>query len=570
MGKEKFIDSSILDKAINFATVAHKNTERRGKGVPYIVHPLEVVSIVASLTSDQEILAAAALHDTVEDTSVTLEDIKREFGERVANIVASESDPVIEGKSEEESWKERKQFAIDRLKKLPLESKMVALGDKLSNMRTIHADFDILEDKLWDRFHTKDPRDHEWHYRGLADALSELSDTQPYKEFVDLIDDVFSRAGRFEFKYKIDGFNVSVVGEFNGDNSKKLEREIVEKGNYVFDFSDVTKITFAGIRTLLRMYDRGFKVTIIEAINKVAIMFYRTGTINVIKVNEKFREFDLNHAEISGDGYTAVSYNVDDGDSMFKLYAPFISKESINREKQVASAVRLIGVPTPLSGNLIKVGNQYGVTFERIIGKKSFSRLLEANPDKYDEYAKKFAELSLNLHSTPCDTNTFESVGSFLKRAINSGSVYSEQEKEFIFSKLDEYKDIKTCLHGDFHIGNVIVTGDGDYLFIDMADFCYGDPRFDIAMLYIICNVISEKNSLQNYHNTKEVLGKFWKSFVKYYEKNNDPDYVDKYNKDLYFFVSMRMLYLAYVTNWTGFMCDLSRDFLKRYIENEK
>ena len=63
-----YIDSTLLDKALHFAIDAHANSERRGKGFPYIVHPFEVVEIVASITSDQELLAAAALHDTVEDT----------------------------------------------------------------------------------------------------------------------------------------------------------------------------------------------------------------------------------------------------------------------------------------------------------------------------------------------------------------------------------------------------------------------------------------------------------------------------------------------------------------------
>ena len=71
MSKNKFCDSSLLDKAIVFASNAHKNTERKGKGFPYIAHPLEAMSIVASMTNDQELLAAACLHDVIEDTDIT-------------------------------------------------------------------------------------------------------------------------------------------------------------------------------------------------------------------------------------------------------------------------------------------------------------------------------------------------------------------------------------------------------------------------------------------------------------------------------------------------------------------
>ena len=187
----KPLNTELLDRAIIFAVRAHAGTERRGKGFPYIVHPMEAMEIVATMTSDQELLAAAALHDTVEDTPVTVEQIRAEFGPRIADLVASESDTFEDGVSEEDSWHARKQAAIDRLAKASHDAKIVALGDKLSNMRTIARDYSIKGDALWDLFHSKDRADHEWHYRGLAESLKELSDTFAYKEFVQLINQVF-------------------------------------------------------------------------------------------------------------------------------------------------------------------------------------------------------------------------------------------------------------------------------------------------------------------------------------------------------------------------------------------
>lgn len=190
----KFLNTDLLDRAIVFAVRAHHDTERRGKGFPYIVHPMEAMEIVATITSDQELLAAAALHDTIEDTDVTVEDIRREFGDRVAELVHAESDRFTEGVSEEDSWHDRKQAAIDRLSNASHDAKIVAMGDKLSNMRAIWRDYQTKGDELWNIFHVKDKASHEWHYRGLADSLSELSDTFAYKEFVRLIDEVFPKS----------------------------------------------------------------------------------------------------------------------------------------------------------------------------------------------------------------------------------------------------------------------------------------------------------------------------------------------------------------------------------------
>ena len=187
----KPLDTALLDRAIVFAVRAHAGTERRGKGFPYIVHPMEAVEIVATMTHDQELLAAAVLHDTVEDTDVTIEQIQAEFGDRVAALVAAESDTKEEGVSEADSWHARKQAAIDRLTHASYDAKMVALGDKLSNMRAIARDYAEQGDKLWNLFHVKERKEHEWHYRGLAEALRELRDTFAYREFEQLIDQVF-------------------------------------------------------------------------------------------------------------------------------------------------------------------------------------------------------------------------------------------------------------------------------------------------------------------------------------------------------------------------------------------
>jgi myo-inositol-1(or 4)-monophosphatase len=188
----KPLNTDLLDRAIIFAVQAHAGTERRGKGFPYIVHPLEAVEIVATMTPDQELLAAAALHDTVEDTDITVEQLREAFGDRIASLVASESDDVHEGVCEEDSWHARKRAAIERLSRASRDAKMVALGDKLSNMRAIARDYAVQGDALWNLFHAKDRKDHEWHYRGLADALRELSGTFAFKEFERLINQVFA------------------------------------------------------------------------------------------------------------------------------------------------------------------------------------------------------------------------------------------------------------------------------------------------------------------------------------------------------------------------------------------
>ena len=187
----KYLDTELFDRAAKFAVDAHHNTERRGKGFPYVIHVFEAAEIVSTMTTDPELLSAAVLHDTIEDTGVTVEEIRREFGERVAHLVEAESDRFIEGLSEEASWHDRKQAAIDRIAAASRDAKMVAMGDKLSNMRAIWRDYREKGDEVWNIFHVKDKKQHEWHYRGLLSSLSELKGTFAYHEFEKLLDDVF-------------------------------------------------------------------------------------------------------------------------------------------------------------------------------------------------------------------------------------------------------------------------------------------------------------------------------------------------------------------------------------------
>ena len=182
------LDTSLFDKAVQFATEAHSGTERRGKGYPYIIHPMEAAAIVATMTKDQEMLAAAILHDTVEDTDVTIEQIRERFGDRVALLVQNETAPLDENMP----WREKKTAQLKQLADAPYDSKIVAMGDKFSNLSGIALDYRQIGDEVWKRFHAPNGKpDVEWYYRSLAEALSELSDKLTYQEYVKLLEEVF-------------------------------------------------------------------------------------------------------------------------------------------------------------------------------------------------------------------------------------------------------------------------------------------------------------------------------------------------------------------------------------------
>ena len=182
---------NVLDRAIIFATNAHAGQFRKGTKIPYILHPMEAAAIVGSMTTNEEVVAGAILHDVVEDTETTVEDVIRMFGERIGSFVASESENKREDLPAESTWKIRKQETLEHLSAASVEVKMITLGDKLSNIRAIYRDYQIIGDALWQRFNQKNKAEHYWYYSGIAKCVDELNGYQAYKEYCELVDKTF-------------------------------------------------------------------------------------------------------------------------------------------------------------------------------------------------------------------------------------------------------------------------------------------------------------------------------------------------------------------------------------------
>lgn len=158
-------ESKLIFKAIGFAARAHSGQFRKGTNLPYLLHPLGVMKILIENGADEEVVAAGILHDTTEDAGVSLDEIRNEFGPRVADLVAEASEP-----DKSETWENRKRNTIARVKTASLDSLLVEAADKLDNIRAIRDDYEKLGDRLWARFNR--PRDQQsWYYRGMAQAF---------------------------------------------------------------------------------------------------------------------------------------------------------------------------------------------------------------------------------------------------------------------------------------------------------------------------------------------------------------------------------------------------------------
>lgn len=196
MSGYKQAEETVFERAIAFALSAHHGMVRKGTSTPYIVHPMEAASIAASMTNDESVLAAAVLHDVVEDTPYTMEDIRNRFGERVASLVSSDTEDKMESLPPENTWLARKTATIEYLKRATREEKIIVLSDKLSNIRSCRKEQLLIGDKLWERFHEKRKAKHGWYYTSVLHAVDELKDEFAYLEYKRLIEEVFGQESR--------------------------------------------------------------------------------------------------------------------------------------------------------------------------------------------------------------------------------------------------------------------------------------------------------------------------------------------------------------------------------------
>ncbi len=178
-----------LNQAIVYATEKHAEQFRKGSDTPYIVHPLEVMTILQSMDAEEHVMIAGLLHDVVEDTDTSLEEIREIYGNIVAELVGKHSEDKTK------TWEQRKEDDIRATLNGSRELKMLVMADKLSNLRALYRDVKKLREEVWQRFNA--PKEKQaWYYSKMIDALEELqydNDTAArYWEMVDLFKDIFN------------------------------------------------------------------------------------------------------------------------------------------------------------------------------------------------------------------------------------------------------------------------------------------------------------------------------------------------------------------------------------------
>lgn len=260
---------------------------------------------------------------------------------------------------------------------------------------------------------------------------------------------------------------------------------------------------------------------------------------------ENYRSIDLNEWRKTGAGSYADTYTCDDESLLLRLCRKNATLESVLDDFTRDVNVSSLGIVTAAAREIVKVGDSFGLIYQNIKNKKSYSRMIADDPEHLHEYAVAFAERAKELHATPCDTELFEGISEKIRKGIDMAKFMNKYKPE-LYKVVDEMAEHTTCLHGDMQTGNLI-NADGKDYWIDFDRFTYGDPIMDIAHMYTVYVSMSWFFFIQNlFHMNKKLLNRFWDEFMEAYYGFSKSE-TKKFNKTLKIYNALDLIQRNYI-----------------------
>ena len=324
-------------------------------------------------------------------------------------------------------------------------------------------------------------------------------------------------------------------GELNSYNAEAVEKEIeqvVKKNKFeklVLNFEKLTYISSAGLRIVLKLKQNYKEVSIEDTSLEVYDILQMTGFANIMSIKKALKQIDVTNAEVIGAGYFSTVYRIDK-DTIIKVFNRLSDPEQVERELRLAKEAFVLGIPTAISFDIVKVGDKLGVRFE-MLDCKSLKNMVIEYPNRLKEFVKKYAELLKKINTTECLNPAIPDIKEFYLRKVEKIKPYLDKEHFEKAKKLVEsIEDRKTFVHGDCHFQNIMVQGN-DLILIDMDTLSVGHPIFELAALYAPYCAFDEDDpgNSQKFFGVKEGDTKrLYNALVDIYFGKDDPVIKDK------------------------------------------
>ena len=334
-------------------------------------------------------------------------------------------------------------------------------------------------------------------------------------------------------------FTYQLPKSLSFDNFAEVEADILnqlEGHNYdeiVLDAKETNYISSAGLRVVLNLKKKYDKVSVINASIEVYDIFEMTGFTNIVNVEKALREVSVEGCKIVGKGAHGTVYTTAP-DTIVKVYEPGSSLVDINKERELSKKAFVLGLPTAIALDTVKVGDQYGTVFE-LLNAASCVNYVKESQKNLDDFCDKAVATLKKIHSTVCNDSSLPDMKkSHLKYVDNIRIYLSDQEYLKLKKFIEDIPEAKTLIHGDFHLKNQLLVGD-QLMLIDMDTLCTGNPIFEIAS---VCNSYYEfgeirREAIEDFLGISlETANYLWKNISrKYYSDLIDKQYQQAIDK---------------------------------------
>ena len=281
---------------------------------------------------------------------------------------------------------------------------------------------------------------------------------------------------------------VNLTGRITSANAAGVEQEISAViGDYAgkaltVDLGELEYISSAGLRVLLRLRKRFSGMEMVNVSSDVYEIFEMTGFTEMMPISKAYRSISVDGCEVIGQGANGKVYRIDP-DTIVKVYYNPDALPDIHRERELARTAFVLGVPTAIPYDVVRVGEGYGSVFE-LLNATSFSKLIAADPDGLEGYVRQFVDLMKLIHDTTVKPGVMPQMRSVALDWADFLRDYLPEEKwQKLHDLIAAVPEQLTMLHGDYHTKNVMLQN-GEVILIDMDTLCTGHPVFELASVY--------------------------------------------------------------------------------------
>jgi len=282
---------------------------------------------------------------------------------------------------------------------------------------------------------------------------------------------------------------IPLSGRIDSTNASDVEGKILGELSgcgadcaVVLDFDKLDYISSAGLRVILRLKKTWNDLSVENVSPDIFETLEMTGFTEMMTVKKAYRVVSVEGCEVIGEGANGKVYRID-SDNVVKTYKNADALSEIQHEREVARLALILGVPTAISYDVVRVGDSYGSVFE-LLDAKSFSKLLASEPDKYDFCVSEYVKMLKKIHSIEVPAGKLPSVKeNMLRRIERMKDGLPDGLGNKLLKMTEEIPESDRMIHGDYHTKNVVLAGN-EVLLIDMDTLSVGDPIFEFVFMY--------------------------------------------------------------------------------------